>query len=933
MISLGNILAPMTPRRCDDHGCGYYLADRKTVDGRSYKHRGVDYQASVGQQVFAPISGKVEKIDIAYSDDDRFNTLHILSDDKTVLVKLLYVKSNMQQGDVVTRGLPVGTVQNLQEKYSGITNHVHVEVFLNNNRLDPTDLFGRADTSNITSELSVDFSESKADQNLIQYTYSGDDGILVDDLITLDDFSNVLVNKVEFLKIKFEGKTNHRRIYENLTTKQKRSYNEDGSDEYNENADYTVNSGTQVFIPLIILSIENEYESNITVEKTRYNEYFPPLLREVTNDPGFIPAHQNKGQDGKVLYPHITIKIWSRAKYLESGNGIIDVTNDIIRCSTNADIRSGGDFNIELSAIVGKMIVSESGYRWEKQGQLNDEFSTGHSVKGRSFVDQDGGNRNEFINNHFYYEKVLDKNDLVFISFERLKIDGPTSDQVHGHWYDMIGLIDVTQISSNGQNNDVAINVRGRDLVKVLQDDNSYFNPYSVGHVNSLYGGQLGERFLHGEFKTTAAFLARSIRESIEFIFHRIVSIGYVPDEIFSMFVNKTHYINYKSVGANTVVNAGVKGIWQIIKVFVDDSIKDLRLVDDSVSNPQGSILDLINKIAQEPFIEFFCDTYGDKFYLMFRKPPFTEEAVKKVVDGIDGGELPGVSFDGTNANIYKSKDKEDEVDQRRNTEEQDGVPMVLTQTNKSRQVRHEYPPIINISAEDVISESLAMSNESYAWYKINDRGNFAGLTVNLGHIPALYFDEVAQVFGNKMLEVTSNYSDYKFFQDEKTETEKDLYAEQASQHLAFIVETNMYLPFTRKGSITLNGDRRIKKGNWIYFRPTREIFYVTNVFNSININQSVIDRTTTIQVERGMVIDFIKPTPQQIIDRNGLQKTIQASYFNIINIPRLQKGVYDTITGGSADEKFDHKSNMSIDVDVFNFFLQGRQFKHKYER
>ena len=75
------------------------------------------------------------------------------------------------------------------------------------------------------------------------------------------------------------------------------------------------------------------------------------------------------------------------------------------------------------------------------------------------------------------------------------------------------------------------------------------------------------------------------------------------------------------------------------------------------------------------------------------------------------------------------------------------------------------------------------------------------------------------------------------------------------------------------------------------------------------------------------MVREFIQGTSVEVIGEDGQPKTIQASYFNIVDIPRLKDGIYDTISTGSAYEKMDHKSDFAVNEDVFNFFLAGKQF------
>lgn len=913
---LGNILSPQIARACDDRGCGHYKALR---DQGKREHLGIDIRSNPGQVVLSPIEGIISKLGTAYAEDKRFKSVHIRGTGsyEGISVKLLYVSSNLSLNAEIQRGGVLGTAQNISQKYAGITNHVHLEVFNRGNRVDPTNKFGSiSNTTDEPIELGVDSSgDGKSDVNVFSYQYAGADLISIDDLLLTEDFEKFNVNKFKLLKTEYEGKTNHKRIFDNLSIPERRKYN-NGKTDYNRRANYYINSGTLLYVPIVHLQIEYTYLSNITSQKVNANEFFPAIIRNITNDPGYSPSYKSGVVDGKTIFPQITVKIWSRVKFLEGdeGDGFIDVTSDVIRCSTESGMSNGGNFSIELSSVIGVSQVNEKGSSvWQKTGSLGEGVDLGNLNR-----EVDG----EFIRNNCYYEKILCKNDLVFISFEKLNIDGSEVDKVAGRMYDMIGLIDTTSISSVAEINDINLTVRGRDLTKVLMDDNSYFNPYSVGHVNSIYGGQLGDRYLQGDFQNTAAFLARSIQDSIEFIFNRIASIGYVPDEVFYEFDNVTTNTIAKFVGNEENIDITVKGIWQIMKVFIDQSVADLRVVDDSVSNPNGSINDIINKIVQKPFAEFFCDTYGDKFYLIVRQPPFTQKAVSQAVWSIENAdrEADSAGVENDNQNTYNVKEKEF-------SEKDENQKSNLIIGNK-KDTDNLHAKIVHILEEDAISDSLTMSNESYAWYKINDKGNFAGNTVNLGHVPALYFDEYAQTLGNKMLEITSNYSNFKFFDHEGKERDLDLYAEQAAQHLAYLVETNIHLPFTREGSIVINGDRRIKKGNYIYYKPTREVFYVREVHNSIQISKESNDRTTTIFVERGMVIDFINKSNQQIIDRNGNDRIAEVSYFNIVDIKKLEDGVYDIVTKGSADDKFDHKSSVQINEDVFNFFLQNRQFE-----
>ena len=68
------------------------------------------------------------------------------------------------------------------------------------------------------------------------------------------------------------------------------------------------------------------------------------------------------------------------------------------------------------------------------------------------------------------------------------------------------------------------------------------------------------------------------------------------------------------------------------------------------------------------------------------------------------------------------------------------------------------------------------------------------------------------------------------------------------------MIESNIYLPFTRLGTITVVGDRRFKKGTWMRLVETGEIYYIDGVTQNYSISKSSVNRTTTLNLSRGIV-------------------------------------------------------------------------------
>lgn len=114
-------------RGTDKYGSGVFLASR---DGGKRAHLGRDYIALPGDTALFPIHGIVEKVGLAYIDST-LGSIHIrgVGEHRGLLVKLLYASCNYPVGYEGQMGDALGTVQSLETKYPGISNHVHCEVW------------------------------------------------------------------------------------------------------------------------------------------------------------------------------------------------------------------------------------------------------------------------------------------------------------------------------------------------------------------------------------------------------------------------------------------------------------------------------------------------------------------------------------------------------------------------------------------------------------------------------------------------------------------------------------------------------------------------------------------------------------------------------------------------------------------------------------
>lgn len=126
------------PRTHDAYGSGAYGASR---DGGVRAHEGVDYAATAGQVVAAPISGYVSKIGHAYSSDSGLQFVEISNPALGYEARVFYIEPQVRVGQAVRLGAPIGTARGLQDRYpGGMTDHVHLELAKADRRFDASEV-------------------------------------------------------------------------------------------------------------------------------------------------------------------------------------------------------------------------------------------------------------------------------------------------------------------------------------------------------------------------------------------------------------------------------------------------------------------------------------------------------------------------------------------------------------------------------------------------------------------------------------------------------------------------------------------------------------------------------------------------------------------------------------------------------------------------
>ncbi|HEY0436642.1 MAG TPA: M23 family metallopeptidase [Phenylobacterium sp.] len=139
------------PRGDDVYGEGRFHARR---DGGQRQHEGVDYVATPGQSVEAPISGYVARIGFAYPDDQSLRYVEIENPALHLTARVFYVDPDVAVGDAVAVGHQIGHAHTLLKRYPrGMTNHVHLELDRAGRKLNAETLItARAETSVLSAD-------------------------------------------------------------------------------------------------------------------------------------------------------------------------------------------------------------------------------------------------------------------------------------------------------------------------------------------------------------------------------------------------------------------------------------------------------------------------------------------------------------------------------------------------------------------------------------------------------------------------------------------------------------------------------------------------------------------------------------------------------------------------------------------------------------
>ena len=309
------------------------------------------------------------------------------------------------------------------------------------------------------------------------------------------------------------------------------------------------------------------------------------------------------------------------------------------------------------------------------------------------------------------------------------------------------------------------------------------------------------------------------------------------------------------------------------VKLQVSGDIMERIVTDTGLGNPNGTLMQYMERICQYPLTEFFFDTYINTIDVIVRQPPFTEKAIK---------------------DAFKSEN------------------------------------YITITPDNVISYNLSYDPRVYTWFQLHAQNAQVGGRdkPGLAFVPIVYLEEYVERWGNRKMDFVDMYC-IRMIQN-GAENQKIFSTYQATMlnDLIYLVESNMYVPFTRCGTIEINGDRRIKVGTFVLNQSTNEFFYVTNVTNTISFNRDGVDRRTVLQVERGFYVPILKGNLMEAVKRNDNSVSEKSAsgftpdYFKLVDLSGLRQKAKEAESG-----QITSYDNPTVDKQQFDYFLNRKYF------
>ena len=329
--------------------------------------------------------------------------------------------------------------------------------------------------------------------------------------------------------------------------------------------------------------------TNLQDDASDFNAFLGEQIDKIINNPSYLSL--GKGVIVDRNKPQVTVWLWSKS-LMDNGVGSLFDLSPYVNNLQVSTTETGGNFSFTLPPIKGKKVPINGGFYWDidyDSISFYDFNRQNNWVSRTSFNSRKPTSAQVQINNNeaeheqasilkrtdFAFQKIIASNDIIFISLDSLKKTDnesklqqditPSSIDLPNNIFDMIALVDLSTVNYNAGSNVVTIDVNGRDLMKLLIDDGSYFFNSSIasedvsGMFKNMSENQGDVRDVdYGNDKRIRPFERMRLPAgevdiflrydySIEYVlkglFSQLSNIQVAPDELFSAYgENRTSF-------------------------------------------------------------------------------------------------------------------------------------------------------------------------------------------------------------------------------------------------------------------------------------------------------------------------------------------------------------------------------------------------------
>lgn len=188
-----------------------------------------------------------------------------------------------------------------------------------------------------------------------------------------------------------------------------------------------------------------------------------------------------------------------------------DLSRYVVSLATSVGA-NGGSFTLRLpiingqdvSVLIGEYAKNEKGEitKIKTKGQLTQAIKRTYNFGNNEYLSKTSFDRVESN----YFNWLISSNDLLFISFEKLDMEKikireinfendednfQVSSLISQGVFDMIALVDDIKVVTNAPSSEAFVEITGRDLMKLLIEDGSFFfNPSTTSDPSTVFANE-----------------------------------------------------------------------------------------------------------------------------------------------------------------------------------------------------------------------------------------------------------------------------------------------------------------------------------------------------------------------------------------------------------------------------------------------------------